>query len=131
MDINTKTLPQQSAVIMSFKMDGTKQPVASSFKSVADAIQSADVAVAGEENVTKASGDLKQAVSQLNDHVQNIQRDLQFNIDIESGVIVVKVIDAKSDKVIRQIPTEETIKLAQSLVEKNNHAAFNIFSSKA
>jgi len=131
MDINTKTLQQQSAVLMPVKTGNSSQPVDSSVKSVADATQSAGVSVVGEADAVKASDHLKQAVSQLNDHVQNIQRDLQFNIDIESGVIVVKVIDAKSDKLIRQIPTEETIKLAQSLVEQNNHAAFNIFSSKA
>jgi uncharacterized FlaG/YvyC family protein len=44
--------------------------------------------------------------------------------------MVVKVIDAKSEKVIRQIPSEETLRLARSLVEQSDDVAFNIFSSK-
>ena len=79
----------------------------------------------------RISDDLKQAVSQLNDFVQNMQRDLQFSIDKESGTMVVKVIDTKSEKVIRQMPSEETLRLARSLAEQSDDVTFNIFNSKA
>lgn len=115
MEINTEKLQQQPAAVMPVKTDSVGQPVASAVDATA-AIN---------------SGDLKQAVSQLNEHVQNIQRDLQFSIDIESGVIVVKVIDVKSEKVIRQMPTEEILKLAQDIVKENDHTALNFFSSRA
>ena len=92
---------------------------------------SAGVAVVDEEKDAKNSDDLKQAVSQLNDYVQNMQRNLQFSIDKESGAMVVKVIDSKSEKVIRQMPTEETLRIARSLAEQSDEAAFNIFSSRA
>ncbi|MGZ8165221.1 MAG: flagellar protein FlaG [Methylobacter sp.] len=39
--------------------------------------------------------------------------------------------DSKSEKVIRQIPTEETLRLARALVDQKGDVAFNIFSSKA
>ena len=139
MDINTNTLQQQAAVITPLKIANTKQPpVASSVKSADDAtrkvetpLESAVAATVAEAKDAKNPDDLKQAVSKLNDYVQNMQRDLQFNIDKESGIMVVKVIDTKSEKVIRQIPTEETLKLARSLVEHGDEAAFNIFSSRA
>ena len=92
---------------------------------------STGVSVVDEAKDTKNSDDLKQAVSKLNDYVQNVQRNLQFSIDKESGATVVKVIDSKSEKVIRQIPTEETLRLARSLVEQSDDVAFNIFSSRA
>jgi flagellar protein FlaG len=94
-------------------------------------LESVDPATVAEAKDKKNPDDLKQAVSKLNDYVQNIQRDLQFSIDKESGTMVVKVIDTKSEKVIRQIPTEETLKLARSLVEHGNEEPFNIFSSRA
>ena len=138
MDINTNTLQQQSAVITPLKILNTNQSVDSSVKSADDAtrkaearLESTGVSVVAEAKDTQNPDDLKQAVSKLNDYVQNMQRDLQFSIDKESGTMVVKVIDSKSEKVIRQIPTEETLRIARSLAEHNFEAAFNIFSSRA
>ena len=139
MDINTNTLQHQPDVITPLKIVNTKQSVDSSVKSVDDAtrkaktqLESVGVSAVAEAKDTKNADDLKQAVSKLNDYVQNIQRDLQFSIDKESGTMVVKVIDTKSEKVIRQIPNEETLRLARNLVEQHSdEAAFNIFSSRA
>ena len=138
MDINTNTLQHQAAVITPLKIVNTRQSVDSLVKSVDDAtkkaetrLESAGASTVAEAKDTKNSDDLQQAVSKLNDYVQNIQRDLHFSIDKESGAMVVKVIDSKSEKVIRQIPNEETLRLARSLVEHSDEAAFNIFSSRA
>jgi flagellar protein FlaG len=131
MDINTNILQSQSAVIAPLKITNIGQPVDSVVKSKADATQKAEaqpvsngVSVVDEEKVT-------QAVSKLNDFVQNTQRNLQFSVDQKSGAMVVKVIDAATEKVIRQMPTEETLRLARSLAEQSDEAGFNIFSSKA
>ena len=131
-------MQHQSAAITPLKMANIKQVVDSSVKNVDDASKKAEtpsvsvgVSVVDEVKDTKNSDDLKQAVSKLNDYVQNVQRNLQFSIDKESGATVVKVIDSKSEKIIRQIPTEETLRLARSLVEKSDDVAFNIFSSRA
>ena len=60
-------------------------------------------------------GELDEAVSQLNDFVQNVQRDLQFEVDNDLGQMIVKVVDQKSQEVIRQIPDELALKLAENL----------------
>jgi flagellar protein FlaG len=62
---------------------------------------------------------LEAAVSQVADYVQNVQRNLSFSVDKESGHTVVKVIDSKSDEVIRQIPSEELLALARRLTDMN------------
>jgi flagellar protein FlaG len=138
MDINTKTLQHQVAAITPLKLDNIRQPVDPLVKSAAGAAQKTEsqpvsigVSVVDETKVAKESDELKQAVSQLNDFVQNMQRNLQFSIDKESGAMVVKVIDAKSEKVIRQMPSEETLRLARSLAEQSDDVAFNIFNSRA
>jgi flagellar protein FlaG len=136
MDINTNTMQHQSAVITPLKIDNSRQPVDSLVKSATGVgktteAQSVSTGVADKEKTTMEPDDLKQAVSQLNDFVQNMQRDLRFSIDKESGAMVVKVVDSKSEKVIRQIPTEETLRLARSLAEQSDDMAFNIFSSRA
>ncbi len=58
---------------------------------------------------------LDKAVSEINDYVQTIQRDLRFSVDQDSGRTVVKIIDSKSKEVIRQIPSEEALNLAHRL----------------
>lgn len=58
---------------------------------------------------------LQEAVSKLNDYVQNIQRTLSFSVSKETGRTVIEVYDAETKELIRQIPPEETIKLAETL----------------
>ena len=50
---------------------------------------------------------LNAAVSEMNDFVQSIQRELQFTVDEDSGRTVVKVIDKATNEVIRQVPPED------------------------
>lgn len=59
--------------------------------------------------------ELQSAVSALNDYVQTIQRTLSFSIEENTGITVVKVFDSETEELIRQIPLEETIKLAASI----------------
>lgn len=139
MDINTNGVRHQATVIAPSKIAKTNH-TDPSVKDATDAVQKAEAqsVSAGvsvdEVKAAKKSEDLnelKKSVNQLNDYVQNTQRDLEFSIDKDSGVTVVKVIDTKSEKVIRQMPTEEALKLARSLVEEKDGAAFNLFISKA
>ncbi|WP_462379130.1 flagellar protein FlaG [Pseudomonas sp. Marseille-QA0892] len=58
---------------------------------------------------------VKSAVSDLNSQMQNLRRNLDFSVDDGTGDVVVKVIDGESGKVVRQIPSEEVLKLAEQL----------------
>jgi flagellar protein FlaG len=73
-----------------------------------------DSVVQGVDSVT-----LQNAVDKINNSVQNIQRDLSFSVDDESGFTVIKVIDRQSGKLIRQIPTEEVIAISNVLNDIN------------
>lgn len=55
------------------------------------------------------------AVAQMNEYIQSTQRDLNFTYDPESGETVVKVLDRATQEVIRQIPDEIFLRLAQHL----------------
>lgn len=59
--------------------------------------------------------DLEKAVNDIREFVQSTQRQLDFSIDDSTGVVVVKVIATHSGEVIRQLPSETALKLAQSL----------------
>jgi flagellar protein FlaG len=60
---------------------------------------------------------LQQAVSSIEGFVQSIRRDLNFSLDDSSGRVVIKVTDSVSGDVIRQMPSEEALRLAESLEE--------------
>jgi len=64
-------------------------------------------------------GKVREAVSKLNDHVQNLRRTLSFSIEESTGRTVIKVYDAETDELIRQIPPEETIRLAEVIEDQN------------
>ncbi len=52
---------------------------------------------------------LQQKVTELNDHMQNFNRSLQFSVDETSGDTIVRVIDSDTEEVIRQIPSEDLL----------------------
>lgn len=70
---------------------------------------------------------LKHAVKEIEKFVQSMKRNLDFSIDEKSGRVVVKVIASDTGEVVRQIPTEEALKLADSL----NEAGSVLFDAKA
>ena len=70
---------------------------------------------------------LEQAVTDIREFVQATQRNLDFSIDDSTGKVVVKVIATDSGEVIRQIPSETALKLAQNLSD----ASSLLFDSKA
>lgn len=69
--------------------------------------------------------DLGRAVSQLNNFVQSVQRDLQFEVDQELGKTIVKVVDQESQKIIRQIPDELALRLAENLLQNEPLTLFD------
>jgi len=60
---------------------------------------------------------VEEAVSSIKAFAQSIQRNLNFALDDSSGQVVVKVTDGISGEVIRQIPSEDALRLAESLEE--------------
>lgn len=60
---------------------------------------------------------VEDAVAVIQEFVQSVRRSINFALDDGSGRVVVKVTDAGSGDVIRQIPSEEALKLAENLSE--------------
>lgn len=60
------------------------------------------------------------AVAQMNEYIQSTQRDLHFSYDPEAGETVIKVLDRATQDVIRQIPDEAFLKIAQGFDFEGN-----------
>jgi flagellar protein FlaG len=68
------------------------------------------------------------AVAHMNEYIQSTQRDLNFTYDPDSGETVVKVLDRTTQEVIRQIPDEIFLRLAQTV---NPEEPGQLFSAQA
>jgi len=68
---------------------------------------------------------VKEAVSKLNDYVQSTERTLDFQMDEDSGKTVIKVYDTLSAELIRQIPNELALELAQNLNDEEPSLLFS------
>lgn len=62
-----------------------------------------------------AKAELERTVESLNESVQNHRRSLRFSVDEDSGRTVIRVVDPRTDEIIRQIPPEEVLDLAKHL----------------
>jgi len=60
---------------------------------------------------------VKSAVEDLNNTLQSLNIKRQFEVDKEVEKVIVKVIDSEKEKVIRQIPSEEALKLSKNVRE--------------
>lgn len=118
--------------LSSSQAEGGKAPDLAASGSSGSAIQSPQAATetSRAEKLQARSeaqrNELNDAVSQLNDFVQNVQRDLQFEVDNEMGQTIVKVVDQSTQEVIRQIPDEVAMRLAEKLQQDEPLTLFNI-----
>jgi flagellar protein FlaG len=62
-----------------------------------------------------SQSDLADAIKKLNDTVKLYKGDLQFSVDDDTQMQIVKVVDRSSKEVIRQIPSPEVIRIAKAI----------------
>ena len=106
MDINSMAAGGLSSV------SRPAQPVSRTEPSgAAQPVQPATVA----DTARQGEQPLEEAVSSIQQFVQTVQRNLNFSLDDSTGRVVVKVTDGASGEVIRQIPSEEALRLAEGL----------------
>ena len=58
---------------------------------------------------------LKEAMVGLSELIQSQRRSLEFSVDATSGRTVIRVLDAETQEIIRQIPAEEVVNLSRWL----------------
>jgi len=62
---------------------------------------------------------IEEAVSKLKEYAKNMQRELNFEVHKESGKVVVQVRKDPSGELVRQMPSEEALKLAEMADSKS------------
>ncbi|MES2819755.1 MAG: flagellar protein FlaG [Pseudomonadota bacterium] len=80
--------------------------------------ESAIVEKAAEPTREASRDEVEGAVATIQEFVQSVRRSINFSMEEgDGGRVVVKVTDAQSGDVIRQIPSEEALQLAENLSE--------------
>jgi len=82
-------------------------PISASVAASVTAVQAASAAPKADE--------VKESVSRINKTIQGLTRNLEFTVDDDTKLDVVKVVDTQTKDVIRQFPSEEMLALAQAL----------------
>lgn len=77
------------------------------------------------KQVEPAVVQIEQVVTEINEYVQSIQRDLHFSVDEESGLTIIRVRDKESGELIRQIPEDIFLNLARNLKENQTLHLFD------
>jgi flagellar protein FlaG len=120
MEIGALPTPQGAASVVS-KAEHTQPQSGKSPDAVeAEQAQGREASGSSEKNQATEQASLEAveaAVASIQDFVQSVRRDLNFSLEERSGRVVVKVTDSGSGDVIRQIPSEEALQLAENLSE--------------
>lgn len=75
----------------------------------------------------KQSGAVQQsvvaeAVTFINDRFQRMQRNLVFSVEEDTGMVLVKVYDSETEELVRQIPSEQAVKMARFMQEQSGES---------
>jgi len=81
------------------------------------------------DNVEVSSEELQTAVATLNEHLQQIQRDLLFSVDDSSGRTIVRVVNSETEEVVRQIPSEEVLRISRNIQQQLDDSPGLIFET--
>lgn len=86
-----------------------------------EAVNQTRVAPTAAAEVAKAEAqpprpeEVRESVDKINQAIQSLARNLQFSVDEDTKMNVVKVVDTDTKDVIRQFPSEEALAIAKAL----------------
>ena len=104
---------QQQGVKVANTAEVVSTPVASNVNKPVQSDKTAKQEVQKQQQLEK----LHEKIVEINSHLQIVNRNLQFNVDEESGYTVVKVINSETDELVRQIPSEEILNARNAINE--------------
>ena len=118
MAINISTVTTQTKAQATTEVPGRSAVVAENNRQ--ESTESRQAPAASVEQREPSSSEVKQAVNDINDYLQNINRELRFRVDdaLSLGRTVVTIIDSETQETIREFPSEEALALARRLQEE-------------
>lgn len=116
-EANGRSLPTPSSREPSTNVQNSDKDVQTVTKLEPNNSGSTNVAI--NQKQTEKQEQVRSQLEEFKNFNQSIDRSLQFKVDEELGVTIVRVIDKETDELIRQFPPEELINLSKRLKELN------------
>lgn len=117
MDINRVTGTSQPlvslAVSQQLRQEAPQAPAAAPPAAPSDGVR----VTAPEQAHTATANEvqLKRSLDAINRFLKPATGDIEFSMDEETGKTVIKIVDNKTNTVLRQIPSEEVLEIAKQL----------------
>jgi flagellar protein FlaG len=70
--------------------------------------------------------DLEDMVSEINQYFQAVHRDLQFTVHEGSGRTIIKVLDSETKELIREIPPERMVEMAETFKTRGDLGSMGV-----
>ncbi|MFT7387468.1 MAG: flagellar protein FlaG [Candidatus Endobugula sp.] len=123
--LNDTTHISKEAIQLNVKQFNAEQSNNEQSKIEQANIEQANIEQANIEQANIEQTNIEQAVTDINEYVQSVLRDLHFSVDEDSGQTVVRVRDKESGELIRQIPEDVFLSLAQNLKDNQKVHLFD------
>ncbi|PTC01155.1 hypothetical protein C9975_03535, partial [Thalassospira xiamenensis] len=102
---------------------------ASSVEKAVEDVQQKEQNAAQQEREKQSAQEMSALVDKVNDSSLLRQRNLELSVNTDIGRTIVKVIDSESGDLIRQIPSENLVKIASLLKESNQNSSWQAESA--
>jgi flagellar protein FlaG len=103
---------------------GTPQVIAQPKRSDAEVVSQVASTVIKPSNVDASSQPTREVVAkaaaEIQQFVQSMGRNLSFSVDETTGYNVVRVVNPSTGELVRQLPSEELLKIARDFQRLNN-----------
>ena len=90
-------------------------PARESSQSAETSSTATNAAVAKQAERAPTADELSRAVSQINEAIKLRDSRIQFEIESDISTVVTKIVDGSTGEVLRQIPSEEVLRIARAL----------------
>ena len=115
--MNVETLNQVATKPQTAQADSAQAQSGKAAKQVEAAAQASVVQKAQAAAPAPTFDAIKASAAQIDSYLKSVGRNLDIHVDRDTGKTIVTVRDSETGDVIRQIPNEETLRLARSLGE--------------
>jgi len=96
-------------------------PVVTDSQVVSKVVTAAEAKPSNINQVTQPTREVvAKAAEQIQSFVQSMGRNLNFSIDQTTGYHVVRVVNPETNETVRQLPSEELLRIAQSMKQLNS-----------
>lgn len=133
MKINTGTTPAPTPAPASRKVAVTNASQDVKKAATAEAMEASKPAEAPQEKVATADklmAEVEQAVQRVREAIKPKQSTLEFNIEEPDKQVVITVRDKDTGDVVRQIPSEEMLRIAHDIENGMDPAKGGVFIKK-